>query len=101
MESLFETAVQVPSKLFFLSEGNKLADFFWQLYENKLVFNCNKMQLEQWIALNFQYLERGIAKDFTLKYLNKIISTDRPTCKNPIVKIYNDPATGKKLLKIT
>ncbi len=101
LESLLATAVQLPSKLFFLSEGNKLADVFWQLYENKLVFNCNKMQLEQWIALNFQYLERGNAKGFTLKYLNKIISTDRPTCKNQIVKIYNDTSTGKKLLKIT
>ncbi len=59
------------------------------------------MQLEQWIALNFQYLERGNAKDFTLKYLNKIISTDCSTCKNPIVKIYNDTSTGKKLLEIT
>ncbi len=94
LENLFETAVQVPRKLFFLSEGNKLADVFWQLYENKLVFNCNKMQLEQWIALNFQYLERGNAKDFTLKYLNKIISTDHQKCKNPIVDISNDFSTN-------
>lgn len=101
LENLFEIAVQVPRKLFFLSEGNKLADVFWQLYENKLVFNCNKMQLEKWIASNFQYLERGNVKDFTLKYLNKIISTDHQTCKNPILEIYNDTSTGKRLLKIT
>lgn len=101
LESLIETAVQVPSKLFFLSEGNKLADVFWQLYENKLVFNCNKMQLEQWVALNFQYLERVNAKIFTLKYLNKIISTNHQTCKNPIMVIYSDTSTGKKLLRTT
>ncbi|WP_299187925.1 hypothetical protein [uncultured Aquimarina sp.] len=94
LESLFETAVQVPRKLFFLSEGNKLADLFWQLYENKLVFNCNKMQLERWIAINFQYSERGKVKGFTPKYLNKIISTDHQKCKNPIVDISNDFSTN-------
>ncbi|MBQ4820578.1 hypothetical protein [Aquimarina sp. MMG016] len=101
LETLLETASPLPNKIFFLSEGNKLADVFWQLYENKLVFNCNKMQLEQWIASNFQYLERGNAKDFTLKYLNKIISTDHQTCKNPILGIYNDLSSNKKLLKVT
>ncbi|WP_027392488.1 hypothetical protein [Aquimarina latercula] len=98
---LLETAQNVPKKVVFLSEGNKLADIFWQLYENKLVFNCNKMQLEQWIVANFQYLDRSNAKDFTLKYLNKIISTDHQMCKNPILSIKSDSSTGEKLLKIT
>lgn len=101
LETLLETAGPLPNKIFFLSEGNKLADIFWQLYENKLVFNCNKMQLEQWIAANFQYLDRSDAKDFTLKYLNKIISTDHQMCKNPILSIKKDSSTGEKLLKIT
>ncbi|WP_299216201.1 hypothetical protein [uncultured Aquimarina sp.] len=101
IELLFETAQNVQKKLVFLSEGNKLADVFWQLYENKLVFNCNKTQLEKWIATNFQYSERGKVKGFVPKYLNKIISTDHQTCKNPIFYIHNDFSSGEKLLKTT
>ena len=101
LETLFATAQGGNHKLVFLSEGNKLADLFWQLYQQKMVFNCNKSQLEKWIASHFKYTERKSEKDFTLKYLNKIISTDHQSCKNPIARIIEDPFTQEKLLKHT
>ena len=99
LKILFVTAQGGKAKLVFLSEGNKLADLFWQLYQHKLIFNCNKTQLEKWIASHFRYTERGNEKNFTLKYLNKIISTDHQSCKNPIARIIEDPFTHEKLLK--
>ena len=99
LKILFATAEGGKTKLVFLSEGNKLADLFWQLYQHKLIFNCNKTQLEKWIASHFSYTEQGNEKGFSLKYLNKIISTDHQSCKNPIARIIEDPFTYKKLLK--
>lgn len=99
LQVLLATAQGLNAKIIFLSEGNRLADLFWQLYQQKLVFNCNKAQLEKWIASHFKYTERGSERDYTLKYLNKIISTDHQICKNPIIRIIEDPFTHEKLLK--
>ena len=99
LETLLLTGKGGPDKLLFLSKGNQLADVFWQLAENQLVINCSKAQLEAWIAQNFQYTDRRASKDFTLKYLGKIISTPHQTCQNPIIQLYKDPFTGDKLLK--
>lgn len=83
------TGENAKRKLFFQNNGNKLADAFKQLYNSGLVTDCTKQELESWILTNFVYRDRssGKAKEFTKRYLNDIISTNKDKCQRPIVDV--------------
>ncbi len=91
LKSLLENQHKPTEKLNFTNNGNKLADFFKQLFEAKLISNCTKKELEQWIFENFTFKSGGTQKDFKLKTLEDIISNKgaKPPCMNPLIKMEN------------
>lgn len=74
------------SKLVFNDKGNRLADFFKQLYDSNYIVG-NKKSLKEFIRTNFCYINSGVTKDFGNKYLSKLIEGNEITCKNPIAKV--------------
>jgi hypothetical protein len=96
LKQVLETGGNAKDKLLFTSNGNRLADAFKQLYKTNFITGCQKKELEAWIAGNFKYfnLNRRIEKEYKLKTLNEIISTDKDKCKNPFLNIRLDRTTG-------
>lgn len=80
----------VEKPLIFLSNGNRLADAFKLLYNNNLITGCEKKELESWIYRNFKYRHKKNEKDFSLDYLNNIISSNEEKCTKPILNIKNN-----------
>jgi len=87
LKELLETGNNLSSKLIFLDNGNRLADAFKQLIDGDLITGCNKKDLEKWIFINFNYVNKKKIKMFTIKYLNDIISTTKKLCHNPILDV--------------
>lgn len=85
------TVLQSPmtgSKIIhFECQGAQLADAFKELFEQNIVTKCNKSELEAWILQRFTYKSRGKTKQFTRRYLNRLISTKGESTKNPILMI--------------
>lgn len=84
--------------LTFLGNGNKLPDAFKKLIQENIITQCNKKELEAWISKNFRYFSNKQNQDYTLKYLNDIISTQNDKCKTPILKISSSNGGSEKLL---
>ena len=95
---LFETGDVLLHKLIFKSTGNRLADAFKQLIKKDFIIGCDQKGLEQWIASNFQYTYRGQVKDFKLRYLNDIISTNADKCKDPLLDVKKDFKTNQYIV---
>ncbi|WP_108866809.1 hypothetical protein [Aquimarina aquimarini] len=91
LKLILENKHQPKTKLNFTSNANKLADFFKQLFEAKLISNCTKKELEQWIFMSFTFKHRSKQIDFKLKTLEDIISNKsaKPPCKSPLIRIEN------------
>ena len=87
LKQLLENGNNASEYLIFLGNGNKLADAFKQLIKTNFITGCEQKELEKWICLNFKYRYRQKIKEFTLKYLNDIISTNWDKCKTPIISI--------------
>ncbi len=85
---VLETFGNVKNKLIFKGSGNKLADTFKKLYENRFITGVQKKQLVKWIAANFKFMhQHKTVTDFKEETLERIISTNQNYCKNPIIKI--------------
>ena len=93
-EQILKTANDTTEKLIFLGNGNRLADAFKQLIKSDIITGCNQRQLENWIERNFKYRFRNQVRNFTQKYLNDIISTNKDKCQNPILNVVQDKANG-------
>ncbi|AXE17220.1 hypothetical protein DR864_05465 [Runella rosea] len=89
LERILNNGNNADRKLFFLSNGNRLANLFKQLYEYEFIVGCDKKGLEKWIIDNFNYKHRGEIKSFTPDYIEKCISRDYYSCENPLIKIIN------------
>jgi hypothetical protein len=87
--------------LTFLGNGNKLPDAFKKLIQENIITQCNKKELEAWISKNFRYFSNMQFQNYTLKYLNDIISTQSDKCKTPILKISSSNGGSEKLLRKT
>ena len=94
-ENIIETFGDVKNKLLFKGNSNKFADVFKKLFENGLITGGQKVDLINWIAMNFQFLHRNQVKDFNKKTLEQVISEKLNPCKKPIIEIKN----GKVLKK--
>lgn len=88
-------------KLIFRGVGNRLPDAFKTLFEHKIITQCNKKQLENWISLNFNYSTNKIEKPYKLKYLNDIISAFNSISKSPILKVTKLDSVNEKILSTT
>jgi len=86
-KNLLETGTDCNEKMVFLDNGNRLADSFKLLIKNDIITGCNQKELENWVSNNFSYKYRGKVKDYSLRYLNDIISTDKDKCQKPILNI--------------
>jgi hypothetical protein len=82
----------------FLDHGNRLAHALKQLKEKDIITGCTKIQLEAWIWSNFSYISKNHSEKFKLDYLNTIISTTKPLCKNPLLKVEIDKQTGEYII---
>jgi hypothetical protein len=87
--------------LIFNDSGNRIADAFKQLINSDLCIGSNKKGLEKWIFSNFHYKHRGQEKQFTLRYLNDIISTNKDKCRKPLMNVKLSKATGNYLIEKT
>lgn len=85
LKRIIETGSNANVKLLFRDNGNKLTDYFKQLYENNTIVGCNKTDLINWIIDNFKYNFRGAQKNYDFKTVEKTISSKDRLCKNPII----------------
>ena len=98
---LIDEPKKLIPKLTFLGAGNKLADAFKKLIQENIITQCNKKELEEWISKKFNYLNGIQKKEYSIKYLNDIISTQSDKCKAPILKILLNNGGTEKLLQKT
>jgi hypothetical protein len=87
LKQIISTGGNATEKLIFLDNGNKLADAFKQLIKTNFITGCEQKELEAWIQNNFNYRYRKQIKEFTPRYLNDIISTNKDTCQSPILNV--------------
>jgi hypothetical protein len=85
--SFIETGENVKEKLLFMDNGNRLADAFKQLKNSDFITGCNQIELINCICTNFNYRFRRKVKNYTLKYLESIISTNKDLCQKPILNV--------------
>ncbi len=99
LRQLLVKGISPNSKLFFLSNANKLADTFKQLFDAKLIAGCSKKELEIWIAKNFSSQFRGKKKDYSIRHLHNVISSPHNRCSNPIIDVIKNNFTGEYKIK--
>jgi hypothetical protein len=87
LKLLFTTGRQIDPPLLFKGSGNQLADAFKQLFEANLIIGCNKIQLINWIIKYFKYVDKGVIRSFSEKYLLDIISSNTKSCQSPILNV--------------
>ncbi len=93
LENILKNGTDAPQKLIFLDRGNRLADAFKQLIKADIITGCEQKELEYWIYKNFQYKNQTV-KDYTIRYLNDIISSNKDRCQRPILNTIQDRTTG-------
>ncbi len=99
LKQILETGKDASQHLIFLDNGNRLADAFKQLKKADVITGCDQKELESWILKNFKYKNKQQIKEFKLRYLNDIISTNKDKCQNPILNVTIEKTTGE--IKIT
>jgi hypothetical protein len=85
LKRILKTGDDSASKLLFLGNGNILADAMKQLKKCGFINGCQQKDLEAWIHRNFCYQYRNEIKHYTEEYLNEIISSNKNTCKHPLI----------------
>ena len=95
---LLKTGIGSKKRLNFRDNGNRLADAFKQLKKADVITQCGQKELEAWIAENFKYTYRNQIKNYTARYLNDIISTNKDKCVRPILNVKTDRVTGEILI---
>ncbi len=99
LKQLLETGNNAIHHLIFLDNGNRLADAFKQLKKADIITGCQQKELEKWISNNFKYKYRKEIKEYTHRYLNDIISTNKDKCQKPLLNVKVERTTGE--VKIT
>jgi hypothetical protein len=100
LKLLLETGINNSQHLIFLDNGNRLADAFKQLKKADLITQCEQKELESWIEINFKYTYRKAVKEYSPRYLNDIISTNKDKCQKPLLNVLKDKTTGEiKIIK--
>jgi hypothetical protein len=84
LKKILQNGSNASTQLIFLSNGNRLAYAFKQLYEQNKITGCQKNELAAWIQKNFCYRFREKTKVYTPRYLEDIISTNKIPCKHPL-----------------
>jgi hypothetical protein len=95
LKRTLETGNDTSQHLVFLDNGNRLADAFKQLKKADVIIGCEQKELESWIQRNFKFRHRKQTKEFRLRYLNDIISTNKDKCQKPILNTTINRATGE------
>lgn len=85
LKRIIETGSNTNEKLLFRDNGNRLTDYFKELFESDIIIGCTKKDLINWIVENFKYTYRSTQKEFIYKTVEKIISNKDRLCKNPII----------------
>lgn len=85
LKRIIETGSNTIEKLLFKDNGNRLTDYFKQLFERDVITGCTKKDLINWIVVNFKFTYRSSQKEFKYKTVESIISGNENPCKNPIV----------------
>ena len=71
--------------LYFMDNGNRLADVFKRLKEADLIKGCNKKELQSWICKNFIYKNKAKKQArFTARYAEQVFSDNSRPCQNPL-----------------
>jgi hypothetical protein len=94
LHDVLDTGSSINNKLHFISNGNRLADAFKQLYDGSFITGCKKKELEKWVSQNFTFQDKNKVKHFTLRYLQDIISSSWSKCENPIIAVTQSKTTG-------
>ena len=95
---LLQNGGNTSKPLIFLDSGNRLADAFKQLYNCDIIRGCQKKELEEWVLKNFQFRKKDKIVNYTLRYLNDIISTNKDKCQRPVLDVKQEKSTGKFLI---
>lgn len=98
LKELLQTGNKAGEHLIFWDNGNRLADAFKQLKKADIISGCEQKELEKWISENFKFRFRQKIRDFKLKYLNDIISTNKDFCSKPLLNVSYEKGTGKVLI---
>ncbi len=98
LKQVLETGNNTNNPLIFLDNGNRLADAFKQLKKADIITGCEQKELENWIGKNFKYRYRQVIKEYTPRYLNDIISTNKVKCQSPLLNVRIEKATGEKII---
>lgn len=95
--NLLKTGINTTEQLLlFLEDGNKLADAIKKLFDIGIIAGCKKVDIEHWIANNFQYRKNKIVTSYTENYIHRLISSTQYPCKNPINEIETLVETKKR-----
>ena len=87
LKNLLTSRLDASEPLIFKGQGNQLSDAFKQLFEANLIISCNKSELIDWILLHFKYIDKGLVRSYTEKYLQDIISSNTKSCQSPILDV--------------
>jgi hypothetical protein len=85
LKRIIETGSSANVKLLFRDNGNKLTDYFRELFNNNTITGCTKTVLINWIIDSFKYTYRRSIKDYDFKTVEKTVSSKDRLCKNPII----------------
>jgi hypothetical protein len=90
LKLILEKGTSPKSPLLFSNNGIQLAYVFKELKSGQLLFYTKNEILINWMMANFKYWYRNKEKEFTVSYLNKIISGSRkPSEGNRILSVEN------------
>jgi hypothetical protein len=85
LKEIIETGSNATEKLLFKDNGNKLTDYFRELFNNNTITGCTKTVLINWIVDNFKFTNGSSKKDYRFDTVEKVISSKDRLCKNPII----------------
>jgi len=84
---ILKTGSIAKTKLIFFDNGIRLADLFRKLLEHDFIVRCGKDVLQQWIFQNFNFKFRNKISPYSLRTIEKYISTNEYPCKSPLINI--------------
>lgn len=87
LKQILKTGNNTSEKLLFNGNGNMLTDTFKKLIEHRFIKGCTKLDLINWIILNFNFTHRNKMKAFIYTTVEKTISRKNYHCKAPLIEI--------------
>ena len=86
---ILKTGNTASDKLKFMDNGNRLTDTFKKLIEYGFITGCSKKVLQDWICLNFMFVQGNLTKSYNLATVERTLSGNQNPCKNPLIQIVN------------